>query len=378
MTSLTPEEKRDAGRALRRLALFLAAPAAVLGFPVAALTLSGELTPVGAVVRLQQRHPDSLYGLAYTETASYFKLESARKRRARVLVLGTSRALGFRAAFFDAPDAAFNAGRGVVFLRHMRQFLDRLPKDGGPRFVLLVLDHNMFNEKWDDRADEGPSPAIWDPGADNPLGATQASWRTVYGDYRGGKFSLRDLLGPRRRVGLAARARGTGFRPDGSYRYAGPIEDERFAGTLSLVDRGVDRMIPCRDVHPGFVKELEALLDELSRRGIAAAAVLPPFADPVRRRLLETGRHDYIAALPAALRPVFERRGVAFLDATDLSSLGGTSAEMLDGTHASEKACLRILLRLAGRSAAVRAYADPARLASLLAGAPKGPSVFAD
>lgn len=378
MSELTPDEKKAAARTLRRLALLLAPAAAALAFPVAVLTLSGELTPVSAVVRRQARDRASLYGLAYTETASVFKLESARARRAGALVLGTSRALGFRAGFFDAPESAYNAGRGVVLLRHMRQFLARLPPEARPGFVLLVLDQNMFNANWDDRADEGPAPAVWDPGADNPLGIVQSSWRAVYADRRAGKFSERHLLGPRGKVGLAARARGAGFRADGSYRYAGPLETAPFAGTVKLVDDGTDRMIPCETVHPDFLKEADALLADLARLGIEAAAVLPPFADPVRRRLDASGRHRYLKALPGSLRPVFAGRGVVLLDASDLSALGAGDAEMVDGSHASEKASLRILLRLAEASPAVRSRADPARLRALLAGAPDGPSVFGD
>lgn len=372
------DELNAAIRTLRRLALFLCPPAAVLAFPLAVLTLSGELAPVDHVVRLQAEASDALYGSAYTEVSAYYKLASVRRRAPRIIVLGSSRANGFRASFFDAPHEAYNASRGVLYLRHMRQFLARLDAGAQPRFVLLVLDQNMFNERWDDRADEGPEPAIWAPGGDNPLGTVQAAWLKVYRDFGDGKFALADLARPMRHVGLAARARRAGFRSDGSYRYPARLEDSSFESTLRLVEQGVDRMLPCERVHPDFLAETGALLDELERRNIAAAAVLPPYAAPVWKRLSSAPSHRYLRTLAADLRPIFDRRGVPLLDASDLASLGGGDDEAIDGTHVGEKASLRILLRLSELSPALRLRAEPARLRKLLAAAPRGYSVFSD
>jgi hypothetical protein len=63
---------------------------------------------------------------------------------------------------------------------------------------------------------------------------------------------------------------------------------------------------------------------------------------------------------------VFRRSGFPVYDFRDLTILGGSDAEFLDGVHISEKACLRILIGLAREEPKLRDLVDIAYLERLL------------
>jgi hypothetical protein len=380
----------------RRLAarlILLALPFALwLGFPVVVLWASGELTvSIGAVVQRQAGAAGpTLFAPAYSNPNKVFKLRSAQRRGARVLALGTSVVMQFRAGFFRDPEGFYNAGGGIVTLWEMEEFLKRLPPERGPELILLGLDQCQFNRAWEDPLFQTRAPAYDDYRDPNPLRVIQDNWRAVYKAYGDGKFTLAGLAGRPgvAAFGLRALAEGGGFRNDGSQcfgtsKHAGAAHpaswDYRFHATLDRVDHNGNRFEYAREVAPERVAMLGPFLDECRRRNIHVVAFLPPLAPTVWQRMLARGDdYAYVPKIVPAVGPLFARRGFTLHDFTDAAAFGATDAEFLDGYHAGERVNLRMQLALAGEDSVLARLVDGAALARLLREGREGCSVFED
>ena len=134
-------------RFLKILALFLAPVILLLGMFSLALVRSGELTPTADIEAAALNGGLELFGLAYRDDTRALKQAVANARGADVLVLGTSRSMQLRGAFF-ASDSFYNAGGGVAYISQAQVFLENMPPDARPKHLLLVLDQYFYNETW--------------------------------------------------------------------------------------------------------------------------------------------------------------------------------------------------------------------------------------
>ncbi|MEG1931747.1 MAG: hypothetical protein RR075_01410, partial [Pygmaiobacter sp.] len=189
---------------LRVLALFLLPVALFYGLLGTVLLSSRELAPLSEVVDAAVNGSLVLYGSAYHENFTAFKLRCAQQKRAKLLVLGTSRSMQLRGAFFTEK-SFFNAGGGVKNGEDYERFLRALSPEALPDTLLLVLDQNMFNAQW---AMENRTEGL--ALEEVPLKKdVLARVGTSYGDR---KFAIHKTLLPQKGVyGLAAAGRGSGF-----------------------------------------------------------------------------------------------------------------------------------------------------------------------
>lgn len=134
-------------RFLKILALFLAPVILLLGMFSLALVRSGELTPTADIEAAALDGGLELFGLAYRDDTRALKQAVANARGADVLVLGTSRSMQLRGAFF-ASDSFYNAGGGIAYISQAQVFLENMPPDARPKHLLLVLDQYFYNETW--------------------------------------------------------------------------------------------------------------------------------------------------------------------------------------------------------------------------------------
>lgn len=374
-------------RLWRRLAWFVLPLLLLLAWPAGLMWAAGEFTPVGQVVSMQATSAAPVYfGRAYSDPTARYKLTSVVERRPQLLVLGTSRVLAIRAAAFKADSEFFNAGNGVTRLRHYRAFLQRIPRGQEPRLMLLGLDQYFFNLRFDKLEADG-FEAQWeqDPALTEIFFGT---WKQVYGDYFGGKFALPDLAATpgQVRIGLNARVQLNAFRKDGSYTWASYVadpasprhEDHGFRNTLDRIAKGNRRFEYGEQVSAAALQEVDALLRDCKARGIHVVAFLPPFAHTVLQSMrARSADYGYLAGIMPGLRPIFQRHGFVLEDYSDLAELGATDHETIDGFHGSEKAYLRLVLRLAESDAPLRALLrDPAGLQERLRGAAGDQLVF--
>ncbi len=343
-------------RFLKRLLIYLLPFLFVLCLPAMVFLKTGESTAISQVIDLQiaSRNP-VLFGRAYSDPTPYYKLESVLRRRPDVLVLGTSRVLAVRSNFFRSDLSFFNAGNGVTRLRHFRLFLQRIPIGAEPRLVFLGLDQYLFNDGFDPLLPDGVELAwVAEERAEEVF---FSNWTKVYGDYWQQKFRLADLLAERgeRRIGLNAVAHANAFRSDGSYTWAQFIADPwnpknpdfEFQNTFDRIQMGDRRFQYGEHVSEKALTELDALLQECRSRGIYVAAFLPPFAHVVFERMQSMPKqYGYLREIEPSLRLVFDKSGFSLYDSSDLARLGASDKETIDGFHGSEKAYLRLFLRM--------------------------------
>ena len=176
-------------RFLKILALFLAPVILLLGMFSLALVRSGELTPTADIEAAALDGGLELFGLAYRDDTRALKQAVANARGADVLVLGTSRSMQLRGAFF-ASDSFYNAGGGIAYISQAQVFLENMPPDARPKHLLLVLDQYFYNETWTSIEPE-------DSAALRPYTQPDAFYalRRALADYLDGKYSLLHVLG---------------------------------------------------------------------------------------------------------------------------------------------------------------------------------------
>lgn len=332
----------------------------VFGFPYYVLHRSGELAAVDRVVELQKSPQGAFWGAAYTSPLKYYKLRSVLARGPKVIALGSSRILEIRSEFFDREVGFFNAGSGVERISHFRQFLDKIPMDKSPDVLIISVDQNFLNPNWDKLTDDNYEKEL--ARGSGSISILARTWDKVIIDYFKNKYSLRQLEGANSgaknaKIGLNAIVNDDFFRNDGSYHYGryisaalkkAPVEAEQFRDVFEFMDNDTIYFKHSKVVSQKALESLGSFLKECRRRRIHVIGFLPPYAQAVYEKVVKMREeYAYIFRLEAALRPVFEENGYSFFDFTDMSSFGADRNEVIDGFHASEKAYLRMFIKMA-------------------------------
>jgi hypothetical protein len=344
-------------RLAAKVLLFTLPFAIVLGAPAYVLLSSGEFTSVEKVIRMQSTTTTPvLFGRAYSDPTARYKLQSVVSRKPEVLVLGTSRVMALRGDFFRDGVQFFNAGNGITRLGHLRPFLARVPPRSTPKIIVLGVDQYFLNANFDSlAADDMTRQWDADVGADAIF---FSSWTKIYGDFRQGKFTLQHLAQPaaQRRIGLNAVVHANAFRNDGSYLWGEYVRDPdnpnngdyQFHGTFDRIANGYRRFEYAAHVADANLAELQRFLADCSKRGIHVVGFLPPFAHVVYQKMRSMPvEYGYLAEIPARVQPVFAQYGYRLFDFSDLADLGASDRETIDGFHGSEKAYLRLFVRMA-------------------------------
>ena len=347
------------------VALFLAPVLLVVGVFGWAVYASGEWRTEEEIAARVLAGEPAFLGLAYRDNTRYYKHLVAGGRAAELLVLGTSRSMQLHGEFFTET-SFYNAGGAANYVHEYRFFLENLPEEALPSTLLLVLDQYFFEEGWS--AAEALPALDYSHYSFDPRAALTRSLQ----DWAGGKYSLAAALRPAPDTyGMAAVGRGSGFYADGSYSY-GRLMDHPETGTdlgfhdsFDRIARGVNRFEWAAEVYGPSLAEMDRLLEFCAQHGIQAAAVLPPYAPSVYRRMAESGNYAYLAALPAALEARFAPYGFEVFDFTYMPNT--LDAEYVDGYHGGDRVYARLALELAGKSSLLAGKIDTAYLTAALA-----------
>src|SRR3989338_6341419 len=205
-------------RLIVRLFLFLLPFLVLLAFPAWVLFMAGEFASAEGILKRKQEAPPMLVGRAYSDLGGYMQQRAAQVYKPEILAIGTSRAMQFRADFFNRR--FYNAGGGIRRFDDLRKFLGHLKPGAEPKLLIVGLDHNFFNPNWNLPPRDiyrGPNPwTEW-------LRILASKWPKIYLDWFKHKFKISDLAKPRaddvKRLGLTAIIYGSGQRNDGSYQW---------------------------------------------------------------------------------------------------------------------------------------------------------------
>jgi len=149
--------------------------------------------PLSNVIKKQlsgQTH--IIYGPAYSNQNTYYKLTMIQHTRPEILAVGNSKILPIRSEFFIDPKTFYNAGGTLSAMNQYRYFLDKLPK--APKILIFTLEPTYFipNYKPDNAAIVSslePKPAL-----SEGLNIFFHNWINVYSDYFQKKFTLKQLF----------------------------------------------------------------------------------------------------------------------------------------------------------------------------------------
>ncbi len=364
------KETKEILRFYLKIILFLLPFIIVLFFPVLILVLGGEFISIKKVASMQAKgNIPVYYGSAYSNPDNFLKLQSVLYQKPKVLILGTSRSMQFRSKFCIPEAKLYNAGGGVSRMKHFIPFLNCIPQKTQPEIIICVLDQNFFNPDWDKiYADDIYSRLTQDI---NPVGVLRTNIVQIYKDYKNNKIALTKLIEKNSKIlkiGIKAKQKNSYFRNDGSVHndgyYFNPIdnpesEDYQFAGILKRVHHGVNRFEYSKDISKDNIEEVHKFLSLCNQRKIYVIGILPPYAHEVYLKMKSMGdKYGYLHKINPALEPLFKKYGFDYYDFSDIISLGSDDRETIDGYHGSEKAYLRLFIKIAENNQVLKKYTD--------------------
>jgi len=347
-----------------RCALFFAPLVGMLIFSAISLRIVGELMTPERVLALQASAP-ALYYPLYQPKSAYpsYKLLGAIKRHPDVLALGSSRIFSIRGEFLRESESQFyNASMfGLTPIGGMRMFLEQIPPNQLPRYLLLDVDPWWFRED----AQIQPEPDYFRPSSQ--LQILDFAWRN--GIYCGTQRWL--LSAPANLIGVDARLQGSGLRADGSFsarqRWLDSIPD-LLASQLKNVGEGTDEEF--RHGSPGVaqdaIEEMQRLLNYCSAHHILVVGYLSTYHPRLYHALRGDARQDYLWRVAPALAKQFQGSGALLFDFQDPSGIGCQAGEYLDALHESEVCTAKALLAMASRDARAAAVFDAPKLQGFL------------
>ncbi len=349
-------------------------PVAVLVLlPLLLLYKSGELLSLDAVIERQQKD-HSLVGLAYSEPNPQYKFLTTVKLRPQILALGSSRVMQFRDYFFTEP--FYNAGGAVAKIVNFEAFLRGIPDEQKPKVVIVGLDQYSFNANWDNMrtppANFVASKSFLTPHsfADTYPNHHQNMLYDALSDIVKGKVNLKTIFSYKgSAIGLQAIVNGDGYLPDGSYLYTKEIKNpspSRFENIVERINAGTAKFEYGEEVNQNALVALKSLLRYTKEKDVYVVAFLPPYAQVALEKMEESGKYGYIEKLPKELFPIFQSYNYPFFDFTNISSVGSSDKEAIDGFHGSDVTYLRILINMAEREKTLSQYVDQKSLKELL------------
>ena len=296
-----------------------------------------------------------LVGYGYNEyNYRYLKWAHLKNNPAKTIwALGASRVLEFRDRMFDS--SFYNAGFTVNSINDYLPFLQSIPAEKYPRYLLLSLDHMMFNEACDSLR-LTPPVSFWQSSFRlyPRLGVYQAAFKDVFsGKYPVISFNKKDAM---TRIGLNAEVNNTGFRNDGSMHYGAQIpkllsndttaDDYNYTNTLERIRKGNMRFEYGKTVNEKALLELDTLLGYCRNNHIEIIAFLPPFSDKVYSSMINSGHYPYLDSLFAKIKAVHDKYGFEFYDFSNMSKCNSNDTETIDGMHGSEATYIKLLIKM--------------------------------
>ena len=339
---------------------------------IIALFTSGEnFTKIDNFIKNDNKY---LIGYAYNDNETnykYLKWKSIIENPPNTIIaLGSSRVLQFRANMFDAP--FYNAGYTISSISDFVPFLESIPKDKHPTYLIIGLDQWMFNKSWDDLSKQKDSNTFVQSFSYFP---TRRVWKNICKDLLTGKAKLFYSSANHRmitKIGLNAHINNKGFRKDGSIFYGTQItkllindstaNDYNYTNTYSRIKRGNSRFQYGATVNNDALSKLNDFLDFCKTNDIQVIAFLPPFANKVNAKLKSTGKYNYLENIYSRSFKYFKKYKFELYNFQHLEIYGSNDAETIDGFHGGELTYLKLLVYMLERHSKLNNVANINRL----------------
>ncbi len=331
--------------------LFFSIPIVVFFIiPIVILKVTGEnFTDIKLIVKNKSKY---LIGYAYNEkNYGYLKwINLIENPKYEIWSLGSSRVLQFRKEMFKK--SFYNAGYTISKISDFKTFLQSIPKDKYPKYLIIGLDQWMFNFNWNN-GNSLKAKDYWEKSfSETPKFNTYIS---VYKDIIKGKYSL-DIIytHPETRIGLNSVVNNKGFRNDGSIYYGTQIHkliindksanDFEFNDTFNRIMNGNRRFEYGNNVNQIALKELNELLSYCRLNNIIVVGFIPPFAHSVYVKMQKSNNYNYLNNISEKIIPIFKKYDYEFYNYLSAIQCNSTDKEFIDGFHGGEVVYSNILI----------------------------------
>ena len=375
-------------RFLRTLSLFLL-PLVLLFAPSLILFLAaGEAYSIESVEQQAESSTTVLFGPAYSDYWALFQLKTVQHRAPEVLALGSSRVGQFRGNFFKDPQTFYTASAAAFDIPNLTNFVRALGTST-PRVIIVSMDQHLFDPRLtQDYITARPNVfASHDPAVGDYLDVflegyfRDGGWWKISIDLLKNRISIGDVFRHESgfiAIGLRAKVEHNGNINDGSHYYAGVLESQEqrqtvradiHAEALSVTDTHGYEYADGISERP--LNELREFLALCQARGIQVVGFIPPVPHEVYAAIQAHPNATYqktFKELPIVLGALYKAYGFELYDFTDITTFGGSDAEMVDINHGSEKMYARMTVAMGGKGSALSTYIDTATLQKKIAG----------
>lgn len=314
-----------------------------------------------------------LFGSGLSQDFVDYKLQLYKAIKPEIIVIGSSRVMQFRGAWFTK--SFVNMGGTAGNLAVLRSTLNAALAISRPRVVIIGIDFWWFLPQWEH------DPYQHAPPTSGSYNYSLASLKKPIEWFLEGKVSFLELGAPilgifgkgfrADRFGILAQQTNDGFGPDGSWYYTAEITgqkaafDYQFQDTLLNIERGLRAFYHAQADQKGPAEtHIEAFAEiwcRLKSRGIQTYAFIPPLAE---RILAAMKQNDYPHLYK--LREALVERGIDALAYGNPQSLGATDCEFVDGFHGGEVVYARILRQMVDRWPALLGYVNMEQLNAVI------------
>lgn len=310
-----------------------------------------------------------LIGYAYNqENYRYLKWKNIiEKEKKDVWALGSSRVLQFRENMFDSP--FYNAGFTISSIADFLPFMKSIPKEKYPEILIVGLDQWMFNKNWDNISNSKKEQYWENSFSYNPSSNTISS---IIRDLYNEKYSLSvksrsfDSVNNIHLIGLDALVNKKGIRNDGSLYYGKQItmlleedpeaKDYEYSDTFNRIEKGNRRFQYGNNANEKAFQKLDEFLEFCSAQNIKVVGFLPPFADAVNQKMIQTEKYGYLEDIYPRALPFFKKYNFELWDMTFLQTYNSSDQETIDGFHGGELTYLRMLIYMNKNNSVLKEY----------------------
>lgn len=377
---------REIKKFIQRLVRFVFPYFILAVFTITIFYRSGEIFWFNKTLKAQTiERRNFIFGAAYSNLPHNFRLLAVENISPKVIALGASRILQFRAAFFKDSIPFYTTGGVFKRLEQLRAFLESIPEENLPQTIILGLDQWWFNARYDS-AMKTKNDLIYNQFSwvDNFEGLQ--SWQNFYYDWWNGKIILKkiwnDSEGDVEWFGISGRMASFGYRKDGSRAYGNIIANGKTIKNKILnsvdsvkADYGIFRK--SAGINAKAVNELRMLLRFCKKHKIIVTGFLPPVDELV---LVEMKKNDkdysHFFKLYEQIAPVFRDYGFHVYDFLQAEKYGSSTNEMIDAVHGSEKSYLKLYLQLLRKDTYLNQFSDSTFLITKLDSAKGNFDVF--
>jgi hypothetical protein len=338
--------------------------------PLAIFIYSSEETMSLDKVKEEQLNSETekLYGTALHNNTVNYKRHMLNSTESKIIALGSSRILQFRANMF--LDSFYNAGRVMGSINAGSLVIKDIIKQN-PEIVFINVDPWWFNENYQkSSASIDDVNSSFDPSDSYPIKITHikdvAKWLFSK------KLTFDDLYNTifyrQPNIGISA-SKGDGYGADGAYYNTrqitgqSPPESELFDNEIQRIKNNKGNLKYGSSASDRHIDNFTSLVEKISSSGVKVVVFFPPFALKLHE-LFQAKEGDY--KYMDDIKEKLTKRGVEYFDFSDPRVIGSDTCEFFDGTHGGEITYARILLDLANKRRDIQKYINIKYLKSIV------------